>query len=108
MLLAAAVLALSNSVVFQLMTQLVASILYTCSPFAPRNFPTHRSHVTECCSVIGWSAQQLPVRQVPRPLPSFAEVGVAMQDYAFLWTKQNIMESVAEVLRPVTSNVAAL
>jgi len=37
-------------------------------------------HVTECCSVIGWSAEWLAVRQVPKPLPSFAEVGMAMHD----------------------------
>ena len=72
-LLPAAVLALLNSAVLQLMTQFVASILYTFSPFAPRPTGAISCHVTECCSVIGWSAQQLAVRQVPRPRSSFAE-----------------------------------
>jgi len=81
-------IALLISVVLQLVTQLVVSSLLvhcTFSPFAPHNLPTHRSHQLSCDRMLlcDWAtlysvAEQLAVRQVPRPLPSFVEVGVAM------------------------------
>jgi len=85
------ILELSISVVLQLMTQFVTSTLLcllTCSPFAPRNLPTHKSHKLSCDQMLlcDWAAlyraaEQLVVTRVPRPLPSIAEVGVAMRDY---------------------------
>ena len=63
------------------------SIYYTGSPFTPRNLPTHRSHQLSRDQMLlcDWAAlysvaEQLVVRRVPRPLPSFAEVGMVTQD----------------------------
>ena len=72
------------------MTQLVASTLFCllyAQPLAPCNLPIHKSHQLSCDRMLlcNWAAlytvvEQLGVSRVPRPLPSFAEVGVAMRD----------------------------
>jgi len=63
------------------------SIYYTGSPFTPRNLPTHRSHQLSRDQMLlcDWAAlysvaERLVVRRFPRPLPSFAEVGMVTQD----------------------------
>ena len=48
-------------------------------------------------------AEQLAVRRVPRPLPSFAEVGVAMQNYS--WPRAVDEEQRASSVRKQTTSL---